>query len=542
MRILLLNLGSESSLEVGQALSGQGCEVSTCRSQSVDEVLALSPEVLITEATPSDLSCCGLISQIKAGPDPRNLRIVMIVLGGALERARALDLGADDVISFPFEPLEFAARIRTQFRERQPELELEAKLNDALQKERIAESALKALSGGTNAKRRFWLMPAIYALSAAVALVALATVISNRHSRKDTLQLKAEVARLNGGILQQGELLRRAEQARASLPANDAAGNRDSLKAKTEEIRKKIADDGDGDSLKSQLQETEHRLNRLETEGRVAETIVHTYGPSICLLHVVVQFRDHDSGELIRFSADATGKPQVDDKGMVSLETEGTGPPLEVDVFGTGFLVARDGRLLTNHHVAEPWWSDEELKKLLDKGAVAFASSYTAYFPGTSQGIAAKIDRISPHADLATLKLQTPAPPHITLLELDDRSEASVTGDAVVLIGYPTGIEGILARAGSDVARGVAENAHEVTQVVSRLAAQRLIRPTTTQGHIGDVLKDKIVYDAATTSGGSGGPLFNHDGKVIGVNFAMLSDFGGSNLAVPIRYANELMK
>jgi S1-C subfamily serine protease len=542
MRILFLNLGSESSLEVGQALSGQGYEVSTCRSQSVDEVLALSPEVLITEATPSDLSCCGLISQIKAGPDPRNLRIVMIVLGGALERARALDLGADDVISFPFEPLEFAARIRTQFRERQPELELEAKLNDALQKERIAESALKALSGGTNAKRRFWLVPAIYALSAAVALVALATVISNRHSRKDTLQLKAEVARLNGGILQQGELLRRAEQARASLPANDAAGTRDSLKAKTEEIRKKIADGGDGDSLKSQLQETEHRLNRLETEGRVAETIVHTYGPSICLLHVVVQFRDHDSGELIRFSADATGKPQVDDKGMVSLETEGTGPPLEVDVFGTGFLVARDGRLLTNHHVAEPWWSDDELKKLLDKGAVAFASSYTAYFPGTSQGIAAKIDRISPHADLATLKLQTPAPPHITLLELDDRSEASVTGDAVVLIGYPTGIEGILARAGSDVARGVAENANEVTQVVSRLAAQRLIRPTTTQGHIGDVLKDKIVYDAATTSGGSGGPLFNHDGKVIGVNFAMLSDFGGSNLAVPIRYANELMK
>jgi S1-C subfamily serine protease len=227
---------------------------------------------------------------------------------------------------------------------------------------------------------------------------------------------------------------------------------------------------------------------------------------------------------------------------MVSLATEGTGPPLQLDVFGTGFLVARDGRLLTNHHVAEPWWSDEELKQLLDRGAIAYAVSYTAYFPGTSQGIAAKIDRISPHADLATLKLQTPAPPHVTFLELDDRAQASVTGDPVVLIGYPTGIEGILARAGSDVARGVAENAREVTQIVSRLAAQDLIRPTTTQGHIGDVLKDKIVYDAATTSGGSGGPLFNREGKVIGVNFAMLNDFGGSNLAVPIRYADELVK
>jgi S1-C subfamily serine protease len=544
MRILLLDLGVESTQEVKQALSGQGYEITTERSLSVDEVLALFPEVLITEATPSDLSCCGLISQIKAGPTPGNLKIVMIVHGGALERARALDLRADDVISFPFEPVEFAARIRTQFRERQPELELEAKLNDALKKEHLAESAVEALSGGTNAKGRLWLMPAIYALSAAVVLAGLATVISNRHSRKDTLQLKAEVARLNGGILQQGELLRRAEQARASLTTSGASGTRESLQAQTEEIRRKIAADGntDGESLKRQLQQAQNRLSRLENEGRVAETIVHTYGPSICLLHVVVGFRDNDSGQLIRIATDATGKPKVDDKGMVSLETEGTGPLLQLDVFGTGFLVARDGRLLTNHHVAEPWWGEEELKQLLDRGAVAFAVSYTAYFPGTSEGIAAKVDRISSNADLATLKLQTPAPPHVTLLALDDRSEASVSGEPVVLIGYPTGIEGILARAGSDVARGVAENAHEVTQVVSRLSAQHLIRPTTTQGHIGDILQDKIVYDAATTSGGSGGPLFNHDGKVIGVNFAMLNDFGGSNLAVPIRYADELVK
>jgi serine protease Do len=542
MRILLLDLGVESTEQVEQALASQGYEITTGHNLTVDQVVALSPDVLITEATPSDLSCCGLISQIKAGPDPRTLKIVMIVHGGALERARALDLRADDVVSFPFEPLEFAARIRTQFRERQPEIELEAKLNDALQKEHLAESAVEALTGGMNAKRRFGLIPAIFVLSAAVVLAALTLVISNRHSRKDTLQLKAEVAQLNGGILQQGELLRRAEQARASLTSSDAT--RESLKAQTEEIRQKIAADGDTDSesLKRQFQETQNRLRRLESEGRVAETIVHTYGPSICLLHVVVEFRDKESGQLILVSADATGKPQVDDKGMVSLGTEGTGPPLQLDIFGTGFLVARDGRLLTNHHVAEPWWGNEELKPLLDRGASAFAASYTAYFPGSSQGIAAKLDRTSSDADLATLKLQTPAPPHTAVLEVDDRREASVSGDPVVLIGYPTGIEGILARAGNDITHKVVENAHEVTQIVSQMAAQNLIRPTTTQGHIGDVLKDKIVYDAATTSGGSGAPLFNRNGKVIGVNFAMLNDFGGSNLAVPVRYADELLK
>src|SRR5712692_11501878 len=166
MRILLLNLGKESTQDVKQALSGQGYEITTERNLNVDEVLALSPEVLITEATPSDLSCCGLISQIKALPDQQTLKIVIMVHGGALERARALDLRADDVISFPFDPLEFAARIRAQFRERQPQLELEAKLTDAMQKELLAESAVEALSGGMNAKRRFWLVPAIFVLGA----------------------------------------------------------------------------------------------------------------------------------------------------------------------------------------------------------------------------------------------------------------------------------------------------------------------------------------------------------------------------------------
>ena len=542
MRVLLVNLGVESTEAVRQALSDEGYEIATIETQAVDKVLALSPEVLITEATPSDLSCCGLITQIKA--NPQTFKIVMIVHGGALARARGLDLGADDVISFPFERLEFAARIRAQFRERQPGIELEAKLREAMQRRRAAEAAMEALSKSSSTKRGYWLIPVIVVLALAAAVAGVSTMISNRHSRKDTLQLKAEIARLNGGLLQQGELLSRVEQERASLNASAAAGTRESLKAQTQAIRKKIAANGDADnqSLEKQLQATENRLNRLENEGRVAETIVQKYGPSVCLLHVVVAFRDKDSGQVLRVSTDANGKPQVDDKGMMSLETGGTGPPLQLDVFGTGFLVGRDGRLLTNHHVAEPWWGNQELKPLLDRGAKAFVVSYTAYFPEAAAGIEAEVARISPDADLATLQLQAPAPPHASLLQLDDRSQASVTGDPVVLIGYPTGIDGILARAGSDVTRKVAGDAHNVTQIVSQLAAQHLIRPTTTQGHIGDVLKDKIVYDAATTSGGSGGPLFNREGKVIGVNFAILTDFGGSNLAVPVRYADGLVK
>jgi S1-C subfamily serine protease len=545
MRILLLNLSTDSASEVSTALAGQGYEIASEAALDVEHIELLAPELLITEATPSDLSCCGIISQIKSREQTKSIRVLMVVRGGALERARALDLGADDVISAPFESLEFAAKVRTQFRERQPELELRSKLKQAEEKEHLAGIAVETLSGGAVTQKRLWVLPALFVLCVVAVVAALVTSLTYRRSRTDTLQLKAEMARLNRGVVQQSDLLRRAEDERHALDAqgktNSAA--RESLLAQSEELKKKMAGaggNGDGE-LRKQLLDTQGRLNRLESEGKFAETIVKSYGSSVCLLHVVVEFLDRGTGNSIRIAVDSLGKPLLDDKGMVQLDITGNGPHLQLDVFGTGFLVRNDGRLLTNHHVAEPWWGNDELKTLIDHGAAAYALSYTAYFPGGQKGISAKLDKISARADVATLQLDGGLPAHSTLLDLDDRKNASVAGDAVVLIGYPTGIEGILARAGPEAAKEITGNNTEVRQIVSQLAAQKLIRPTTTQGHIGDVLQDKIVYDAATTSGGSGGPLFNRNGKVIGVNFAILNGFGGSNLAVPVKYAKELL-
>ncbi len=547
MRILFLNLSAESLLEANNCLAGQGYDVAAEIGLTVDQVLALAPEVLVTEATPSDLACCGLMTQLKSRSDTHTLKIIMVVPGGPLERARALDLGADDVVSLPFDGVEFAARVRTQFRERRPQEELQTMLKYATQRESLADLAVESLNeAAVGTKRRRWLLPAIFAVSIAAVVASLSMLVSNHRSRKDTLQLKAEIARLNYGLGQQSGLLERAQIARNSFEAQTRSDSatRDSLKAQSEDLRKKMAaasGSSDSDGLKQQLTETQNRLKLLENEGKVAETVVHSYGPSVCLLHVVVEFLDKQSGKPIQIAVDGLGKPQVDDQGMVQLDSGGAGPHLQIDVFGTGFLVRHDGRIVTNHHVAEPWWNNEELKELLDRGAAAYVLSYKAYFPGNAEGISAKLDRISSDADVATLKLEAPAPPKATLLELDERHEATVSGDPVVLIGYPTGIEGILARAGSDVAQKITDT-QNVTRIVSQLASQQLIRPTTTQGHIGDILQDKIVYDAATTSGGSGGPLFNRSGKVIGVNFAILKGFGGSNLAVPVRYANELLK
>src|SRR5256886_17671807 len=129
MRILILNLSASSSDEVNKALAGQGYEIAVEAGLDVEQIESLGPELVITEATPSDLSCCGIITQIKFREETKSIRVLMVVQGGALERARAVDLGADEDISAPFEPLEFAAKVSTPFRVRQPALELRSILN-----------------------------------------------------------------------------------------------------------------------------------------------------------------------------------------------------------------------------------------------------------------------------------------------------------------------------------------------------------------------------------------------------------------------------
>src|SRR4029077_1295193 len=257
MRILLLNLNQNSADEVSKALAGQGCEIASQAELDVEQIQALNHEDVLTEAIPSELSCCGVITQIKSNEQTKSIRVLMVVQGGALERARALDLGADDVISAPFDSLEFAAKVRTQFRDRQPELELRSKLKQAEKNEQLAEIAVETLSGGAVTRKRLWVLPAIFVLCIVAVVAALVTSLTYRRSRTDTLQLKAEMARLNRGVVQQSDLLRRAEDERHALDAqgktNSAA--RESLLAQSEELKKKMAGagaNGDGE-LRKQL-------------------------------------------------------------------------------------------------------------------------------------------------------------------------------------------------------------------------------------------------------------------------------------------------
>ena len=75
----------------------------------------------------------------------------------------------------------------------------------------------------------------------------------------------------------------------------------------------------------------------------------------------------------------------------------------------------------------------------------------------------------------------------------------------------------------------------------NELAALSLIRPSATCGHLGDVVGDKLIYDAPTAHGGSGGPVFNSQGQVIGINEAYIDGFSGGTLGVSVQALRPLI-
>ena len=101
---------------IATVLSDAGYEVSTDYPEGMKAVLGFDPGVVILGADPPKLDCCDLLSEIKGSDLTRNIRVVMLSPGGPVERTRGLDLGADDVLSLPFDPQELLSRMRSQLR------------------------------------------------------------------------------------------------------------------------------------------------------------------------------------------------------------------------------------------------------------------------------------------------------------------------------------------------------------------------------------------------------------------------------------------
>ena len=214
-------------------------------------------------------------------------------------------------------------------------------------------------------------------------------------------------------------------------------------------------------------------------------------------------------------------------------------PEIRARVSGTGFLVG-DGLIATNRHVAEPWYGDPDAERLLSNGAVATIESLVVFFPGSPTPVNLSAASISKTADLAVLRA-TDYSMVAALPALPLANSVGSAGELVTVIGYPMGIAGMVAKSPTGIYERLAYR-HNDLSAASELAALSLIRPSTTCGHLGDVVGDKLIYDAPTAHGGSGGPVFDTAGEVIGVNSAYMDGFSGGTLGVSVDSLRPLIK
>jgi S1-C subfamily serine protease len=224
--------------------------------------------------------------------------------------------------------------------------------------------------------------------------------------------------------------------------------------------------------------------------------------------------------------------------GVYHVGFEGQKPALRARISGTGFVVG-DHLLATNRHVAEPWYEDPDSAFLLRRGATPTLEKLVVYFPGMPTPVNLKPVGFSPQSDVAVAEIEDGT--GIAQLQALPLAETAPTpGELVSVVGYPMGVLGMVAKSPPAVYDRLAYR-HDDQGAASELAALSLIRPSATCGHLGDVVGEKLIYDAPTAHGGSGGPVFDAQGNVIGINAAYLDGFSGGTMGISVRALKPLI-
>jgi S1-C subfamily serine protease len=190
--------------------------------------------------------------------------------------------------------------------------------------------------------------------------------------------------------------------------------------------------------------------------------------------------------------------------GVTSESESPFGLPQQGTATGSGFVIDKDGYIVTNAHVVEG----------ADNVAVSFSEN--------GESVPAEVKGVDRSTDVAVLKVDPSKADNLTTIPLGDSSKAQV-GDPVIAIGNPFGLSRTV-----------------TTGIVSGL--QRQI-----QAPNGFTISNVIQTDAAINPGNSGGPLLDANGRVIGINSQIQTGGGqgsvGIGFAVPINTVkNELSK
>jgi S1-C subfamily serine protease len=247
---------------------------------------------------------------------------------------------------------------------------------------------------------------------------------------------------------------------------------------------------------------------------------------------------------------------------------------------GSGFAVSSDGFILTNRHVAAAWESAYHFPSTADNGVILGRGpdgkiavvelvqqaprdwvparskqdnvKYTGRndllqvaFPKSDRKLEAKLSAVSQRHDVAMIKIDSPGT--VPKVELNDNYDTIAAGETSIVLGYP---------AVSPPVRGIVRSQDVFN---SEWQQVEVPDPTVTVGNVGRVLRSQDVqgFDKTTVSmigdayqlqinttgaGNSGGPVFDDQGRVIGIFYAGVSDGSAAiTFAVPIRYGRELM-
>lgn len=316
------------------------------------------------------------------------------------------------------------------------------------------------------------------------------------------------------------------------------------------ELQSKVVQTGD------QVSEIDKTSKDMMKTVSVANSVNIEYRNGVCLIFGIYDLVDRKTGKTLRYpdpeafvrdNYDPPTVPVQEDlvqpQLQMGLTIEGNGTAVEYDFIGTGFHVG-NGFIVTNRHVVQPWKEDELVSQMMrSSDGRPRIKRLVVYFPNNPQAFPLKIRQLGGREDVAVGTINAEQLPEgVPVLPLDSTSDSVAIGKTVVSMGFPNGPDRLLAMAEDEEARALNSRCGGARRcIIESLAQSNKIVPLTTQGSITDLDARRVVHDAKTAEGGSGAPLFGQNGKVIAVNFGVFTESNAANMAVPIRFAVELL-
>jgi serine protease Do len=290
--------------------------------------------------------------------------------------------------------------------------------------------------------------------------------------------------------------------------------------------------------IKKGIDTTQQRVDDLEFRSHSASRVIGAASQAVVFLQGAYIYAEESTGRPVRYAVTPEGHPFLTREGTPLTTLDGNGPIARRQFIGTAFVVSADGLIMTNRHVALPWENDGELSVLKERGIFPQVDKFVGFLPHAKQSFDVTLVKASDTADLAVLRTSEAIVDiaHILLSETD-----SSPGEEVYVLGYPTGLKALLARTSEAFLTQMREGKMDFWKIANRLADAGYMLPLANRGIVGQVSDSAIVYDADTTRGGSGGPVLNSSGKLVAVNAAILSEYGGANIGIPVEQVRQLL-